>query len=336
MRSEKILAIVLAGGEGSRLRPLTLNQAKPAIPFGGSFRLVDFVLSNLVNSGINSIYLLAQYKPKSLIEHVHANWAFGSNDPERFVSVVLPRYEQGESYVGTADAVHKNIDLIERHNPDLVAVFAADHVYRMDVRQMVRFHRECGADVTIAATPVPIESASSFGIISAGEKGEIGNFQEKPEVPCAIPSDPKRAYASMGNYLFDTDVLVEGLEYAIRHGETDFGKHVLPRLIHTHQVHAYDFSDNRVPGMQPYEELAYWRDVGTLDAYAAAQQDILGSMPRFNLHNTNWPILPQLAHQKAQFEGAQTRVRREAPVVQPFPMNEIFVPELVGLQEGRA
>ncbi len=331
MRSERILAVVLAGGEGSRLRPLTLNQAKPAIPFGGSFRLVDFVLSNLVNSGINSIYLLAQYKPKTLIEHVHANWAFGSNDPERFVSVVLPSYEQGEAYLGTADAVHKNLELIERHDPDLVAVFAADHVYRMDVRQMVRFHRTCGADVTVAATQVPTERASSFGVIAAGSNGEIWNFEEKPEHPISIPGDPEHAYVSMGNYLFDTGVLMESLEHAARSGETDFGKHILPRLIQTHQVHAYDFCDNCVPGTEPYEERAYWRDVGTLDAYAAAQQDILGSMPRFNLHNQQWPILPQRAPL-----DAPAKPRREVlPSVQPFTVNEMFMPELAAVQDGR-
>lgn len=329
MRHEKILAIVLAGGEGSRLRPLTHNQAKPAVPFGGNFRLVDFVLSNLVNSGISSIYLLGQYKPESLVEHVRSNWALDTLDAERFVSVVLPSIGEGQYYRGTADAVYQNLELIERHNPDLVAVFSADHVYRMDVRQMVRFHRRCRAEVTIAATRVPLDQASSFGVIAAGEEGEIWNFQEKPDCPIAISGNPEYAFASMGNYLFDTSVLVESLHHAARHGETDFGKHILPRLIHSHLVHAYDFSSNSVPGVEPHEEHAYWRDVGTLEAYAAAQQDILGSQPRFNLFNPHWPLLPHLAAQRLQFEASSARARREVSVAQPFSMNELFKPEFI-------
>ncbi len=290
---KKILAIVLAGGEGTRLRPLTLTHAKPALPFGGSFRIVDFVLSNLVNSGIESIYLLAQYKPESLVKHIDANWKLAHNSRERFVRVVLPQQEHG-GFRGTADAVHQNLDLIKQHAPDMVAVFAADHVYRMDVRQMVQFHSDCDADVTIAATQVPIKQASSFGVIAAGHNGEIWDFQEKPEAPIAIPSCPERAYASMGNYLFNTDVLVEALEHAVRNGETDFGGHILPRLIRSHQVHAYDFSKNSVPGIQSHEEQGYWRDVGTLDAYLSAHDDVAGNAPRFNLHNPHWPMLPAL------------------------------------------
>ena len=295
MRQERILAVVLAGGEGSRLRPLTQDQAKPAVPIGlgGQVRLVDFVLSNLVNSGIRSIYLLAQYKPESLIEHVQRTWGSDPRDAQHSVSIVLPSHERGGYYRGTADAVYQNLSLIERHRPDLVAVFAADHVYRMDVNQMVRFHRGCGADVTVAATQVPLESASSFGIIGTGDRGKIYNFQEKPASPIPISGDPLRAYASMGNYLFDPAVLVESLVQAARRGETDFGKHILPRLIDSHHVHAYDFSENSVPGIQPYEERAYWRDVGTLDAFAAAQQDMQCAQPRINLHNPHWPILPQ-------------------------------------------
>jgi len=292
MTTAKVLAMVLAGGQGSRLRPLTENHAKPAIPFGRSYRLVDFVLSNLVNSGINSIYLLAQYKPESLIWHIEDNWNLKSSGRDGFVSVVQPQHEQGEYYRGTADAVHKNLALIERHAPPMVAIFAADHIYRMDVSQMVDFHRNCSADITISATRVPIESASSFGIISVNANGEIRDFQEKPECPDAIPFHPDIAYASMGNYLFNTDVLVTSLEQALRDGETDFGRHILPRLIHSHHVHAYDFAENIIPGTQPHEEPAYWRDVGTLDAYAAAHQDIIGHAPRFNLLNMHWPILP--------------------------------------------
>lgn len=308
---KKILAIVLAGGEGSRLRPLTLNHAKPALPFGGSFRLVDFVLSNLVNSGIESIYLLAQYKPESLLNHIDEHWQPVSGRPDRFIKVVLPRDSDGGRFMGTADAIHKNLALIERHAPDIVAVFAADHVYRMDVRQMVDSHLRSGAEVTIAATQVPIELASSFGILAAGHDGAVWDFQEKPETPFAIPFKPWRAYASMGNYLFDTDVLVAALEHGARCGETDFGSHILPRLIHSKQVYAYDFASNIVPGVQPHEEPAYWRDVGTLEAYAGAHKDIVGNLPAFNLQNPHWPILPlsvprQLVHGIAQARQEQT------------------------------
>ena len=190
--------------------------------------------------------------------------------------MVPPRHEQGEYYRGAVDAVYKNLVLIERHAPSIVAVFAADHFYHMDVRQMVSFHRECNADVTVAATRVPIELASSFDVISTGDRGEIWDFQEKPEWPNTIPSHPECAYASMGNYLFNTEVLVESLEQALRNGETDFGGHILPRLIRSHHVHAYDFAENLMPGIRDHEEQACWRDVGTLVAYVAAHQDIAG------------------------------------------------------------
>jgi len=335
---KKILAIVLAGGEGSRLRPLTLSHAKPALPFGGNFRLVDFVLSNLVNSGINSIYLMAQYKPESLIRHVNSNWDIASGGQEGFVRVVLPQPGQGGAFRGTADAVYQNLALIEQHAPDIVAVFAADHVYRMDVRQMVQFHYERDADVTVAATQVPIELASSFGVITAGHKGEVLDFQEKPEAPIGIPSCPERAFASMGNYLFDTRVLVEALELAARRDETDFGRHLLPRLIHSHQVHAYDFSENSVPGTKPHEEPAYWRDVGTLEAYLDAHHDVAGSMPRFNLHNPHWPVLPALTARYAldASHGRSNHWMRSKTVGNQHPVGRVFSAEFDTMPVGRA
>lgn len=305
--SDKILAFVLAGGNGSRLHPLTLNHAKPSVVFGG-YRLVDFVLSNLVNSGIESIYLLAQYKPESLIEHVHSNWTLTPNGDECFISVVLPRHEEGEYFYGTADAVYQNLELIERHAPDLVAVFAADQIYRMDVRQMVDYHHEHNADVTVAATAVSLERASAFGIIVAGEQGRINGFQEKPEQPTPLPSDPNRAYASMGNYLFNTEALVDGLERLLGNGESDFGKHLLPRMLQSHRVYAYDFDNNRVPGASPYEEPAYWRDIGTLEAYVDALLDVDGNTPRFNLRNSRWPVLPALSAQRPLFGANQAQL----------------------------
>jgi glucose-1-phosphate adenylyltransferase len=286
-----IVAMVLAGGEGTRLYPLTAEHAKPAVPFASGYRLVDFVLSNLVNSRISTIYVLAQYKPESLIKHISAAWAPWFADGEGMIKVLLPRSNTlGGQFKGTADAVYQYLDLVHAHAPDLVAVFAADHVYRMDVRQMVAFHRERCADVTVSAVGVPIRQASNFGVLAATSDGRIRQFHEKPRHAVPMPGDPTRAYASMGNYLFDPEVLEQALEEARRAGGTDFGRDVLPRLCSTHRVHAYDFSENRVPGVQDSEERAYWRDVGTLAALAAAQQDAMGSPPRFNLWNRRWPI----------------------------------------------
>jgi glucose-1-phosphate adenylyltransferase len=286
-----IVAMVLAGGEGTRLYPLTAEHAKPAVPFAGGYRLVDFVLSNLLNSRISTIYVLAQYKPESLIKHVSAAWSPWFADGEGAVKVLLPRSNTlGGQFKGTADAVYQCLDLLQAHSPDVVAVFAADHVYRMDVRQMVAFHRERRADVTVSAVAVPLQEASSFGVVETGSGGRVTAFREKPKQAAPLASDPARAYASMGNYLFDPDVLERALIEARRAGETDFGRDLLPRLCATHKVYAYDFAENRVPGVQEHEERAYWRDVGTLAALAAAQQDAMGTAPRFNLWNRRWPI----------------------------------------------
>ncbi|HSN42196.1 MAG TPA: sugar phosphate nucleotidyltransferase [Burkholderiales bacterium] len=287
----KILALVLAGGKGARLHPLTVKHAKPALPFVNGYRIIDFVLSNLVNSGISSIYVLAQYKPHSLIEHLTAAWAPHFIGKDCFLRVILPGTTGGAgSFKGTADAVYQNLHLVERHQPDLVAVFAADHVYRMDVRQMADFHQKCDADASVAAVPVPIEKASSFGVMVTDHDGRVREFQEKPVKPAAIHADPDLAYVSMGNYLFSPGLLVELLEDACRRNGTDFGRHIMPQLAQDHRVMAYDFARNRIPGVQPYEERGYWRDIGTLDAYQAAQRDVMGPAPRFNLMNSAWPI----------------------------------------------
>jgi glucose-1-phosphate adenylyltransferase len=285
----KIVALVLAGGEGTRLYPLTAEHAKPALAFANGYRIVDFVLSNLVNSRISPIYMLAQYKPESLMRHVEGVWAPWFRDAEGFIKVLLPRSNR-QLFRGTADAVHQYMDLIHAHAPDVVAVFAADHIYRMDVRQMVEFHRCREADVTVAAVAVPLESASSFGVIAAHADGRVREFHEKPRYAVPIPRDPACAYASMGNYLFKPDVLERALEEARSRGETDFGRDVLPRLCASRRVYAYDFAHNEVPGVQEFEERSYWRDVGTLSALAAAQQDAMGPRPRFNLWNRRWPI----------------------------------------------
>ncbi|MBF0132771.1 MAG: glucose-1-phosphate adenylyltransferase [Magnetococcales bacterium] len=287
----KILAMILAGGQGSRLHPLTDDQSKPAVPFGNRFRIVDFVISNMVNSEIRNIHLLVQYKSQSLIEHVNKAWGQINNVSGQFISVVPPQMrERPEWFQGTSDAVFQNINLIKRNAPDLVAVFGADHIYRMDVRQMVDFHRQKSAHVSVATLPVPLKEASDFGVIDADGQGIIRGFLEKPKNPPPMIEDPSRAYGSMGNYLFDTDVLLTALREARERGENDFGGNILPRLIHSHKVFAYNFANNHVPGIASYEEHPYWRDVGTIDAYFAAHHDLLGEYPRFDLFNPQWFI----------------------------------------------
>ena len=292
MAKQNILAFIMAGGEGSRLYPLTAERSKPSVPFGARYRIVDFVLSNLVNSGIHAIYLLVQYKSQSLIEHVRMAWVLPPTLPGHFITVVPPQMRRGQQWFqGTADAVYQNLNLIRQHAPDLVLVFGADHIYRMDVRRMVEFHLDCRADCTVAALPVPLENASAFGVIQADATGRIQAFLEKPQTPPPMAADPSRAYVSMGNYLFNAKVLEEALIDANTRGEHDFGQHVLPRLVASGGVYAYDFHQNRVPGVRDYEEPGYWRDVGTLEAYYQANMDLLGLTPRFDTFNAYWPII---------------------------------------------
>jgi glucose-1-phosphate adenylyltransferase len=291
MQTDRIIAFVMAGGQGSRLQPLTTARSKPSVPFGARYRIVDFVLSNLVNSQIQTIYLLVQYKSQSLIEHVRKAWTISPLLQSQFVTVVPPQMMSGTHWFqGTADAVNQNIALIEEHRPDLVAVFGADHIYRMDIRQMVDFHKARNADVTIAALPVPLDEASSFGVIAADEEGRINAFEEKPAHPTPLPGDPTMAFASMGNYIFDAKVLMQALKECEAAGESDFGQHVLPRLLNTHRLFAYDFATNVVPGVHPYETAVYWRDVGSIDAYFDAHKDVLGAEPVFDMFNPEWPV----------------------------------------------
>lgn len=298
MPRERVLAMILAGGKGERLHPLTRDRTKPAVPFGGRYRIIDFVLSNFVNSGILSLYVLVQYKPQSLIEHLRMAWRMGGVTPDHFVTVVPPQMRIGEMwYRGTADAVLQNLNLIDDFQPDLVAVFGADHIYRMDINQMIAFHLERGADVTVAARPVPLAEAHEFGILEVDRTGRIVNFVEKPKSPRPMPGDPTRAYASMGNYVFSRQTLVEALlENAQRDTAHDFGKTIIPQLFPVAKVFAYDFQRNEVPGLKPYEEVGYWRDVGTLEAYWRAHMDLLGEEPRFDLDNRHWPILTGRYH----------------------------------------
>jgi glucose-1-phosphate adenylyltransferase len=294
MAYPKILSMIMAGGKGERLFPLTFERSKPAVPFGGRYRIADFVLSNLINSQIFSIYLLVQYKSQSLIEYVRENWGLSAVMSDHFVTVVPPQMMYGPDWFqGTANAVFQNMDLIRQHKPEMVIVFGADHIYRMDIRQMIDFHLERDAHVTVAAMPVPISGASEFGIIDAESDGRIKGFMEKPKKPPPMPNDPDRSYCSMGNYIFNTDALIKGLIQAERKKEYDFGKHVIPNLLKEgEKLFAYDFATNKIAGAKPYEEKGYWRDVGTIKAFWDVHQDMLGEKPLFEINNEQWPIRP--------------------------------------------
>lgn len=288
----KVLAIVLAGGEGSRLFPLTRDRAKPAVPFGGGYRLVDFVLSNLVNAGFRRIVVLTQYKSHSLDRHLAQTWRLSSLLGS-YVAAVPAQMRRGPHWFsGSADAIFQNLNLIDDERPDHVLVFGADHIYRMDPRQMLEQHLDTGAGVTVAGIPVPIEEASEFGIIDAAENGKIQSFLEKPAEPPPMPGDPSRAFASMGNYIFNTKTMLRALredadDEASRH---DLGGNIIPLLTEQGDAYVYDFARNRVPG-QTERERGYWRDVGTLDAYYEASMDLIAVDPVFDMYNERWPIL---------------------------------------------
>lgn len=284
----KVLVIVLAGGEGSRLAPLTKDRAKPAVPFGGAYRLIDFALSNFANARYLKIVVLTQYKSHSLDRHISQTWRF-STLLGNYVTPVPAQMRRGPQwFAGSADAIYQNLNLISDEDPDVVCVFGADHIYRMDPRQMVRHHLESGAGVTVAAIPVPIHEAREFGVIETDETGIIRKFHEKVPDPPAMPGDPARCLASMGNYVFDTKTLVEAVT-PCEEARSDLGSHVIPALTATGVAHVYDFSTNVVPG-QDDRERGYWRDVGTLDAYYDANMDLVALLPVFNLYNDEWPV----------------------------------------------
>ncbi len=289
---QKVLAMIMAGGKGARLMPLTEQRSKPSVPFAGNYRIADFVLSNFINSGIQAMYVLVQYRSQSLIEHLRRAWRFSGPNRQAFITVVPPQMKgRGKWYEGTADAVYQNINLIHDFAPGLVAVFGADHIYRMDLRQMIQFHLDHQAEVTVAALPVPIHAAKGFGIIEASSDYQIIGFEEKPPRPKPMPGNPEMSYSSMGNYIFNADTLVRILEKdASQAGTHDFGRDIIPSLIKSHRVLAYDFLENAVPGIHPYEEWGYWRDVGTMEAYWQANMDVLGETPIFDLRNVKWPI----------------------------------------------
>jgi glucose-1-phosphate adenylyltransferase len=299
MAEPRILGIVLAGGAGKRLAPLTADRAKPAVPFGGLYRLVDFALSNLVNAGILRVCVLTQYKSHSLDRHITTTWRM-SDLLGNYVTPVPAQQRLGPHwFTGSADAIYQSLNLIYDERPDLVIVFGADHVYRMDPRQMVSQHLERGTGVTVAAIPVPRVEATAFGVIETGPDGRsIEAFLEKPADPPARPGHPDEAYASMGNYLFTADVLVETLrkDAANRASRHDMGGDIVPMLVSERNADVYDFLTNEVPGANE-RDAGYWRDVGTLDSYFDAHMDLCAVLPVFNLYNDKWPILTKVASQ---------------------------------------
>jgi glucose-1-phosphate adenylyltransferase len=287
------LGIVLAGGKGTRLFPLTRERAKPAVPFGGKYRIIDFVLSNFVNSGIHSIYVLTQFRSQSLLQHLSEGWQFGGLLKSHFIiNVPAQMRSENESwYQGTADAIFQNINLIEQSDTHVVAIFGGDHIYRMNIASMIDFHITRHADVTVAAIPVPREYASEFGVIEANEEGRIMAFHEKKADAPTMPGDSGRVYASMGNYIFSTPTLLDLLkaDAKVPGSRHDFGMDILPKLAGNAPIYAYNFEANRIPG-EADDSVPYWRDVGTIDAYYEANMDLNHVKPELNLYNREWPV----------------------------------------------
>ena len=304
-----VLSIVLAGGEGKRLMPLTADRAKPAVPFGGTYRLIDYVLSNLANSGLTKIAVLTQYKSHSLDRHIAQTWRM-STLLGSFVASVPAQQRTGKQwYLGSADAIYQSLNLITDEDPDHVVVFGADNIYRMDVNAMLNAHIASGAECTVAGIRVPRSEASAFGIIDAADDGRIIQFLEKPADPPGLPDSPDESFASMGNYIFSRKAFVECLQADADDdgSKHDMGGNIVPFFVSKGQAHVYDFTKNDVPGSTE-KDRNYWRDVGTIDAYHAAHMDLVSVDPDFNLYNRKWPIFTQ----QAQAPGAKFTLRGTA------------------------
>ncbi len=319
MADPSVLSLVLAGGEGKRLYPLTRDRAKPAVPFGGIYRLIDFVLSNLANGGYRRIAVLTQYKSHSLDRHIALTWRL-SPQLGNWVSPVPAQMRRGPHwFAGSADAIFQNMNIIDDEQPDVIIVFGADHIYRMDPRQMVAAHLESGAGLTVAGIQVPIEEAPAFGIIEAGTDARITAFREKPSDPKPLPGDPTKAFASMGNYVFDAELLIEAVQRDAgnRESKHDMGGDIVPALVAKGEAYVYDFARNDIPG-QTERELGYWRDVGTLDSYYEANMDLVAVDPVFDLYNARWPIFtyhPAVPPAKFVFEENERTGRAVSSVV---------------------
>ncbi|MGI8426433.1 MAG: glucose-1-phosphate adenylyltransferase [Actinomycetota bacterium] len=287
----RVLAMVLAGGEGKRLVPLTADRAKPAVPFGGNYRLIDFALSNLVNGGFLRIVVLTQYKSHSLDRHISQTWRL-SPMLGNYVATVPAQMRRGPHWFsGSADAIFQNLNLITDERPDYILVFGADHIYRMDPRQMVDQHIESGAGVTVAGIPFPIEQAGSLGVIETADGQRISRFREKPSDPVGLPNDPERILASMGNYVFTTAALVEAVTSDASNpaSKHDVGGDLIPMMVGKGDAWVYDFETNKLPGATSGDK-RYWRDVGDLDSYYEANMDLVSVTPSFNLYNKLWPV----------------------------------------------
>ena len=307
---KRVLALILAGGKGSRLEPLTRDRAKPAVPFGGIYRIIDFPLSNCINSGLRRIVLLTQYKAMSLDRHITMGWGFLCPELGEYIQVVPPQQRIGDQwYQGTADAVYQNIYSIEKANADYVLVLAGDHIYKMNYAAMIDAHRRCGADVTVGCIPVPARQSRHFGVMTIDDSKRIVGFDEKPAVPEVLPGDPNRCLASMGIYVFNARFLFEQLCQDATRGESshDFGRDILPAIIDSHNAMASFFRDENMDGG------SYWRDVGTLDAYYEANMDLVQVEPQLNLYDQDWPIRtyqPQYPPPKFVFAGEGQGARR--------------------------
>lgn len=281
------VALILAGGKGTRLEPLTRDRAKPAVPFGGMYRIIDFALSNCINSGLRRILLMTQYKAASLDRHINQGWRFLCRELDEYVDILSPQQRIDESwYLGTADAVYQNIYSIERTNPDNLLILSGDHIYKMDYSELLKAHKASDADATICCLPVSMEEGKGFGVMQIDDRNRIIDFQEKPEHPQPMPNDPSRCLASMGIYVFKADFLFEELcRDAIEPGSSrDFGKDIIPRIMKTHKLCAYEFKDQQTGTTN------YWRDVGTLDSYYEANMDLVSVSPELNLYDNEWPI----------------------------------------------
>ncbi|MBF0350336.1 MAG: glucose-1-phosphate adenylyltransferase [SAR324 cluster bacterium] len=287
-----VLSMILAGGEGTRLYPLTIDRAKPSVPIGGNYRIIDFVLNNFMNSGVLKMYVLTQFKSHSLMRHLRLGWRI-SGLTRTFIDPIPAQMQTGKKwYEGTADAIYQNINLIKDEDPELVCIFGGDHIYKMDIQQMIKFHQKKNAVMTVAAIPVPIRDAHHFGVIEVDDDWKMIGFQEKPkENPKTIPGDPDHVLASMGNYVFNTKELVEELMEDAQNVDSDhdFGKNIIPHLYPQGGVYVYNFLENDIPGISE-KERGYWRDVGTIDAYWEANMDFIQVDPVFNLYNHKWPL----------------------------------------------
>ncbi len=281
------LTFILAGGKGERLNPLTRDRAKPAVPFGGIYRIIDFTLSNCINSGLRRIFVLIQYKSFSLQKHILAGWDIFSSQLGEFIDLIPPQQRiSSDWYKGTADAIYQNINAIQDYDPELVLILAGDHIYKMDYMQMINFHREHDADMTVACIQTPREESTRFGVIEVEKTGAVIGFQEKPDNPKTLPMLPDQIFASMGIYLFKAEVLMEALESDAqnKNSQHDFGKNIIPQMLEQkNRVFAYSFTDeNGKP--------KYWRDIGTRDAYYQANMDLLSPSPEFDLYDRSWPV----------------------------------------------